>query len=165
VERVVAVAVETVPLLLVGTFDGGRLAVPLATVARLEEFPRSALERAGRGRVVQYRGEILPLIEVGRELRRMAGKSPPTRRRGKARPAPTGTVSVVVCVEGGVRVGLLVRKILDIVNEELTTIGAATRPGIRSTAVVQGRVTELLDLSALLRAAELSAGEPPRVSA
>jgi len=165
VERTAAVAVETVPLLLVGTFDGGRLAVPLATVARLEEFPRSALERAGRRRVVQYRGEILPLIEVGRVLRRLAGKSPPARRRGMTRPAPPQTVSVVVITEDGVRVGLLVREILDIVNEELTTVGAATRPGVLSTAVVQGRVTELLDVPALLRAADRSAGEPLRASA
>ena len=50
--------------------DGGRMAIPLSLVARLEEFPRSALERAGTQDVVQYRDEILPLIDVSRVLRR-----------------------------------------------------------------------------------------------
>ena len=41
-------------VLLFATRDGGRMAIPLSLVARLEEFPRSALERvgaAGRGAV------------------------------------------------------------------------------------------------------------------
>ena len=47
-------------LLLFATPGGGRMAVPLAEVARLEEFPRAAVERAGGQDVVQYRGEIAP---------------------------------------------------------------------------------------------------------
>ncbi len=45
-----------------GSFD--RLAVPLSLVARLEEFPQSAIEFAGGGQVVQYRGRILPLVSL-----------------------------------------------------------------------------------------------------
>ena len=48
-------------VLLFATRDGGRMAIPLSLVARLEEFPRSILERAGTQDVVQYRDEILPL--------------------------------------------------------------------------------------------------------
>jgi two-component system chemotaxis sensor kinase CheA len=42
-----AEAVKRESLLLFDPGDGGQMAVPLALVARLEEFPRSALERAG----------------------------------------------------------------------------------------------------------------------
>jgi two-component system chemotaxis sensor kinase CheA len=48
-------------LLFVGP-DDGQMAVPLAGVGRLEEFPLSSIERAGATEVVQYRGEILPLM-------------------------------------------------------------------------------------------------------
>src|SRR5262249_33738894 len=45
-----------------GSFE--RLAVPLSLVARLEEFPQSAIEHAGGGQVVQYRNRILPLVSL-----------------------------------------------------------------------------------------------------
>ncbi len=45
-----------------GSFE--RLAVPLSLVARLEEFPQSAIEHAGGGQVVQYRDRILPLVSL-----------------------------------------------------------------------------------------------------
>ena len=45
-----------------GSFE--RLAVPLSLVARLEEFPQSAIEHAGGGQVVQYRNGILPLVAL-----------------------------------------------------------------------------------------------------
>ena len=54
------------PRLAVG--DQRRLALPLTEVARLEEFPRSAIEQAGHRTVVQYRGEIMPLIDLGASL-------------------------------------------------------------------------------------------------
>ncbi len=43
-----------------GAYD--RIAIPLSIVARLEEFPRSSIERAGDAMVVQYRQRILPLV-------------------------------------------------------------------------------------------------------
>jgi len=45
-----------------GSFE--RLAVPLTLVARLEEFPKSSIERAGGREVVQYRDHILPLVNL-----------------------------------------------------------------------------------------------------
>jgi two-component system chemotaxis sensor kinase CheA len=135
-------------LLLVETAGGGRLAIPLAQVARLEEFPRSSLERAGPQTVVQYRDEILPLIDVARALR--PGKS----GRVRARPQAEGSVQVVVYADRGIRVGLVVGRITDIVEETITSRGRATRPGVQFTAVVQGRVTEFLDVEGLLRRAD-----------
>ncbi len=45
-----------------------RLAVPLALVGRLEEFPPSEIEHAGDRNVVQYRGQILALIPLAQQL-------------------------------------------------------------------------------------------------
>jgi two-component system chemotaxis sensor kinase CheA len=43
-------------------------------------------------------------------------------------------------------VGLVVDQILDIVEESLTVQRPASRPGVLGSAVIQGRVTELLDM-------------------
>jgi two-component system chemotaxis sensor kinase CheA len=133
---------------------GGRVAIPLAQVARLEEFPRSAVERAGRRRVVQYRGEILPLINVSQALRH----GPARRRRRKEAAGAGGALQVVVHAGAGRRVGLVVRRILDIVEETITARAPASRPGVLFNAVVQDRVTEFLDVEQLVRSAGGGAG-------
>ena len=141
-DRPAVAAVAPRSLLLFAPSGGGRMAVPLARVARLEEFPRAALEQTGPRDVVQYRGEILPLVDVSRELGRLAGSAPPS-------PAPAATVPVVVCHGAAGPVGLIVGAILDIADEDGTGRAAAGRPGVLFTGVVQGRVTEFLDLDAV----------------
>jgi two-component system chemotaxis sensor kinase CheA len=152
-----APAAERHSLLLFSTTDGGRMALPLSLVARLEEFPTSSLERTGDRDVVQYRGEILPLLDVAYELRRMS----PNGRWAANGHAPTGgaedTTHVVVHASDGCRVGLVVGRILDIVEEEIAVRSQASRPGVEFTAVLQGRVTEVLDVLALVGAG--TAGE------
>jgi two-component system chemotaxis sensor kinase CheA len=51
-------------LLLFQAGKNGRMVVPLSQVARLEEIERTAIENAGQHAVVQYRGQIMPLIQV-----------------------------------------------------------------------------------------------------
>ena len=155
-------------VLLFVTRDGGRMAIPLSLVARLEEFPRSALERAGPQDVVQYRDEILPLIDVSRVLRRRRRDSVNGRavaRRKAARPreaADDETVQVVVYSGEGRHVGLVVGQILDIVEETLVSRSRSNRPGVLFTAVVQGRVTEFLDIKGIIRSAEPEFFEQPQ---
>jgi two-component system chemotaxis sensor kinase CheA len=141
-------------LLLLGVNGGGRMAMPLSMVARLEEFPRTAIERIGGRDVVQYRGEIMPLVNVSSAL--------PERRllpRGDSSadlPMNEESVHVVVHSEGGRSVGLVVDRILDIVEETLTMQGMASRPGVLGSAVIQSRVTEILDVQGMIRAAHPS---------
>lgn len=42
----------------------GRVAIPLSLVSRLEKFPATAVERAGRQEVMQYRGHIIPVVKL-----------------------------------------------------------------------------------------------------
>ena len=51
----------------------------LSMVARLEEFPRARVERSGSQEVVQYRGQILPLIHVAQYLPNGSGTDPRQR--------------------------------------------------------------------------------------
>jgi two-component system, chemotaxis family, sensor kinase CheA len=109
-------------------------------VARLEEFPASQIELSGDLEVVQYRGEILPLITVAEFFEMPAAPTDQPRQ-------------VIVFSERGRSIGLIVRQILDIVSESLTVSHAATRPGVLGSAVVQQRVTDLLDVHAVIASA------------
>jgi two-component system chemotaxis sensor kinase CheA len=116
------------------------MAVPLSTVARLEEFPISTVERSGDREVVQYRGEILPLVSL------------PTYFIGAH--TQRDPLQVIVYAEGNRSVGLIVEEILDIVHEPVTISHPATRPGVVGSAIIQQRVTDLLDVQAVMRAVD-----------
>ena len=62
--------------------------------------------------------------------------------------------SVVVYREAGHTVGLVVDRILDIVDEEFTLQYPANRDRLLAAAVIQGQVTDVLDVPALIRAAD-----------
>jgi two-component system chemotaxis sensor kinase CheA len=118
--------------------------------------------------VVQYRNEILPLIHVSRALRqrRRPGNNgrPGSRRRTPNPPAadPGDTIQVVVYSGKGQRVGLVVDRILDIAEETLVSRSRANRPGVLFSAVVQGRVTEFLDVEGIIRTADPDLFEQPQ---
>jgi two-component system chemotaxis sensor kinase CheA len=143
-------------LLLFAIRDGSRMAIPLSMVDRLEEFPRSALERVGSQHVVQYRDEILPLVDIARRLRRrqrrnrIGPRRSPRRRMAARKASRRDPVQVVVYSAKNQRVGLAVDSIIDIVEEAVVSRCPATRPGVRFTAVIQDRVTEFLDVDAII---------------
>ena len=127
-------------------FDAGqnsRMAIPLSAVARLEEFPRKMIERSGGQEVVQYRGDILPLIQVSDYL-----------ANGGNATSTADPLQVVVYSELGRSVGLVVGKISDIVEEVLTVKRDVKREGIAGSAVIQDKVTDLLDVPGIIRAAD-----------
>jgi chemotaxis signal transduction protein len=60
----------------------------------------------------------------------------------------------IVYSDEGKRVGLVIDRILDIVEESIQAKSPASRFGVLYIAIIQGRVTELLDMPALLGAFE-----------
>ena len=126
---------EIVPLLIVGSGgDDSRVAIPLADVARLEEIPVDSVEHT-RGRdVVQYRGDILPLVRVSELVGSYGG-------------GEVGeNITVVVHAWRGRQIGIIVERIVDIVETKLPT----DRDAVTTTLVVADRVTELLDVGQVL---------------
>ena len=121
-----------------------RVAIPLSMVARLEEFPVRSVERTGNQEVVQYRGHIMPLFTLSRLLNYAASESPADRE----------SLQVVVCFDRSSSVGLVVDRIVDIVEETLEVKREHRREGVQGAAVIQGRVTDLLDIPVLLRATD-----------
>lgn len=134
-----------------------RMAIPLSTLARLEEFPVSQVEMSGRQWVTQYRGQILPLIRLNVVLEER-------RNRLRALQAPpaldSGPIQVLVLNHDGRSFGLVVERILDIVEDRADVRSAATRAAVLYSVVIGDRVTELLDIPAILRSADVSAARP-----
>jgi two-component system chemotaxis sensor kinase CheA len=149
-DRVEDEAADTTAALLFRTPDDGRMALPLALVDRLEEISPSTIERTGDGEVVQYRGDILPLLRLATVL--------PERRlqpRHEVEADVTEMLQVVVVRHGDRRVGLIVDQILDIVQQP-NGLEPAGRAGVAGTVVVADRVTEVIDLPAVLLLAGLT---------
>jgi chemotaxis protein histidine kinase CheA len=131
-------------LLLFQHGKSGRTAIELSLVARLEEFPRDAVEIAADQQVVQYRGQIMPLVNVSEVL-----GSP-----GPNKPTSEGdSLHVVVYTQNGRSVGLVVDRIVDIVEESFIIQPQSGRRGIQGSAVIQKHVTDVLDVPGLITAA------------
>jgi two-component system chemotaxis sensor kinase CheA len=130
--------------------DEGCMALPLEILDRLEELPVSQVEQSGSQWVAQYRGRILPLIHLGVALdeRRSRRRHP----KPDAKTVQDANFQVLVCHNEGQTVGIVVERILDIVEDTADVQYPATRAGIRYSAVINGRVTELIDIGAILHA-------------
>ncbi|MBZ5663317.1 MAG: chemotaxis protein CheW [Acidobacteriia bacterium] len=143
-------------LLFAGPGDS-RMAIPLSTLARLEEFPAAQVEMSGSQWVTQYRGQILPLIRLNVVLEERRNKlralqGPPA--------ADAGPIQVLVLNHEGRSFGLVVERILDIVEDRADVKSAATRACVLYSVVIGERVTELLDIPAILRSADVSEARP-----
>jgi len=142
-----------------------RMAIPLSTLARLEEFPVEQVEMSGSQWVTQYRGQILPLIRLNIVLQEQEKEQYKDRRNRlrtmKAPPLPdSGQIQVLVLNHQGRSFGLVVERILDIVEDRADVKSAATRPSVLYSVVIGDRVTELLDIPAILRSSDLNAARP-----
>ncbi len=133
-------------LVLVSGPQGERLAVPLSSVTRLEEFPAAKIEWTGSRPVMQYRDQILPLLDLLGMLERNANHRDSDR---DIRP-----IHVVVCTDGTSDIGLIVGQILDIVTDPMSVRARSAREHVQFTAVVQGQVTEVLNVASLIASAD-----------
>jgi two-component system chemotaxis sensor kinase CheA len=145
-EAVAGTAEQRRSLLVARVGGSSRMAIELSSVARLEEIPQKTIEQSDGHMVVQYRGEILPLLDLAEALGIQ-------RTDGEVRSDP---IQVVVFTEGGRSAGLIVGEIVDIVDEAVTVKRRANRPELLGTIVIQNKVTDLLDVRAIIRAVDPS---------
>jgi two-component system chemotaxis sensor kinase CheA len=146
--------------------DDARMAVPLGALARLEVFPAAQVEKSGTESVIQYRGKILPLVFLKAALQERRQSARHLQATGAEAEAAADEIQVLVCNYEGHAVGLVVERILDIIEDRADVKSAATRKGVLYAAVIQERVTEILDLAVILRAAPVAQQqeeEPVRV--
>ncbi len=136
-------AADAASLLVFSDTSGARMAVPLEAVDRLEAFPQTSVERSGWDDVVRYGDRILPLARLDELL---VDRRRDPRYPGEEMP---DDLQVLVHRNGETLLGVVVGRIIDVVDRPLE-LEPATRAGVRGTMIVDGRVTEILDLPALL---------------
>ena len=142
-------AVQLEQVLVVGVGEGRRVAMPLASVARLEHVDAGQVELVGGREVVQYRGTILPLARLDRLLGAYGDATQDTE------------LLVVVYSRAGRSVGLVVHEIVDIVDDDVARHSDIEDRGLVGSTVLGDRVTELLDVRAAVLAADGSFYDEP----
>ena len=120
----------------------GRVAIPLSLVAQLEEIPRSSIEHSAGHEVVQYRNQIIPLVRLSHAL----------NSRGEHLGEESDLLHVVVSKQNDSYVGLVVDAIVDIVEDTIQIRPARSGKGLIGSAVIQQRVTDVVDVPNLIQA-------------
>src|SRR5947208_9306779 len=108
-------------------------AVPLGLVTRLEEIATDKIELSNGRYMVQYREQLMPLVQ-------MVGVTVQT----------SGSQPILVFADDGRSMGLVVDKIIDIVEERLHIEVAGQQDGILGSAVIKGQATEVIDVGHFL---------------
>jgi two-component system, chemotaxis family, sensor kinase CheA len=106
-------------------------AVPLSLVTRLEEVDPRYIETSNDRAVIQYRGQLMPLVPVNGEVRPKSGGSQP----------------LLVFSDQGRSMALMVDEIVDIVEERLDIELASKTAGVLGSAVIKGQATEVIDIA------------------
>jgi two-component system chemotaxis sensor kinase CheA len=130
-------------LLVFRAADDGLKAAPLAGVARIEELEPSMLEWADGRSLVQYRGQLMPVLGAdGAALSR----------------APEAKRPLLVFSRGARSLGLMAEEIVDIIEATASAELAGASTGVSGSLVVAGRATELIDVDFYWRRCDGEAG-------
>ena len=112
-------------------------AVPLSLIARLEEIDARTIEQSDGCCVLQYRGQLMPLVSF----------------RGGNPPRTEGRQPILVFAERERRMGLLVDEIVDIVDQQFKVQLGGEAQGTLGSAVIAGKATDVIDAGYYLRQA------------
>ncbi|MBI3699562.1 MAG: hybrid sensor histidine kinase/response regulator [Afipia sp.] len=108
-------------------------AVPLALVTRLEEIAVDKIEFSNGRHMVQYREQLMPLVQIEGIKLRESGMQP-----------------ILVFADDGRSMGLVVDEIIDIVEEHLDIEVASSQDGVLGSAVIKEQATEVIDVGHFL---------------
>jgi two-component system chemotaxis sensor kinase CheA len=109
-------------------------AVPLSLVTRLEEVDSKKIEYSNGRHLVQYRGQLMPLVRVTEDVRvKTEGAQP-----------------LLVFSDAGRSMGLVVDEIVDIVEDRLDIQVGSETPGVLGSAVIKNQATEIIDVGYFL---------------
>jgi two-component system chemotaxis sensor kinase CheA len=105
-------------------------AVPLDTVARIEEVEVQSIEHVGGRPVVQYRNHLMPLIVIDPDHAwKVSGKQP-----------------ILVFDKGGRALGIAVDEVMDIARDHVAIELSTNREGLLGSAIIAGKATDLVDI-------------------
>jgi two-component system chemotaxis sensor kinase CheA len=130
-----ATATEQATSLLVFRAGSSQLkAVPLALITRLEEIDARKIELSNGRHMVQYRGQLMPLISMNASV----------SVKGE------GAQPLLVFSDGSRSMALVVDEIVDIVEDRLDIQVASDNAGVLGSAIIKGHATEIIDVGHFL---------------
>ncbi len=127
---------EKTSLLLFKTGDGAPKAVPLALVARLEEVETAKIETSSGKSMIQYRGQLMPIIPFDNTIDLHGAPKKP----------------VLVFADETSTMGLMVNEIVDITEEVVNVQVSADNDGVIGSAIIHGKATDVVDIGYYIRA-------------
>lgn len=118
-------------------FSAGNMtpkAVPLSLVARLENVDLSTIERSSGQMMIQYRGQLMPIVPLDSSVSI----------------ANEGEKPVLVFSDKSHSLGLMVDEIIDIVEERINIQLDGSQNGIMGSAIISGKATDIIDVGYFL---------------
>ena len=109
-------------------------AVPLALITRLEEIDARKIELSNGRHMVQYRGQLMPLVSMNESV----------RVKGE------GAQPLLVFSDGARSMALVVDQIIDIVEDRLDIQVGSDNSGVLGSAIIKGQATEIIDVGHFL---------------
>ena len=109
-------------------------AVPLALITRLEEVDAHTIELSNGRHMVQYRGQLMPLVSMNDSV----------RVKGE------GAQPLLVFSDGARSMALVVDEIVDIVEDHLDIQVGSDNSGVLGSAIIKGHATEIIDVGHFL---------------
>ena len=109
-------------------------AVPLSLITRLEEIDAHKIELSNGRHMVQYRGQLMPLIAMNESV----------RVKGE------GAQPLLVFSDGARSMALVVDEIVDIVEDRLDIQVGSENAGVLGSAIIKGEATEIIDVGHFL---------------
>jgi len=128
-------------LLIAGVGAGRRVAIPMSMVTRLEMIAVGRIESVGTREVVQYRGQIIPLMRLARYLGTYADEERPE-------------LPVAVYSRAGHSVAIVMDEIIDIVEQHEPIRSDINDHGFVGSVVVKDQIVGLLDVESTILAAD-----------
>ncbi len=109
-------------------------AVPLALITRLEEVDAHKIELSNGRHMIQYRGQLMPLVSMNENV----------RVKGE------GAQPLLVFSDGARSMALVVDEIVDIVEDRLDIQVGSDNSGVLGSAIIKGQATEIIDVGHFL---------------
>jgi two-component system chemotaxis sensor kinase CheA len=128
-----AAAIETEKEAILTFRAGGSApkAVPLSLVARLEEIEVKDMEYSDGQPVVQYRGQLMPMMTLNDDYK--------VKEEGRQQ--------VLVFSNAGKTMGLIVEEIIDILEDNINVELVSDTAGVIGSAIINGISSEVIDVA------------------
>lgn len=139
---------DSMELVLFRLGDDRVYGIPLSIISRLEEFSPDRVEIAGEQRLIRYRGNSMPLLNVEKSLKLNGESALKTTKDGK--------LNCIVVTINNVSFGFVVTEIIDISwSESVLETDTIDRDGLLGTVYIDDKLITLLDIFKIIGLTEV----------